>query len=231
MKRRPKRKSSRQEAIYQIALAGISAAVALLLVWLSVLVRFSTIAFYVAAGVALMVPLTKKYYISSVFAYVVSSVLAFVIAGDIFSVVGYVAYFGPMSIATAIMYEKKVKWYFAYPAKIAYINGALALMYFVCGTIMIDSSVIGQVHYAVIAVVGTIALLLIDFVMQRVYRVLIPVVSKAVRSRENKDGEPPKDGGCYEGEDDDLNPFEGDSPFNENPDNDASDSSDSNGIL
>ena len=56
MGKRTRRKLNRQDAIYQLALAGISAAIALLFVWLSVLVRFSTVAFYVAASVAIMVP-------------------------------------------------------------------------------------------------------------------------------------------------------------------------------
>lgn len=173
-----------------MALAGISAAVALLLVWLSVLVRFSTIAFYVAAGCALMVPLSKKYYASSVFAYVASAALAFVIAGDIVTVAGYVIYFGPMSIALAIMYDKRVKWYVAYPIKILYMNGALALMYFVLGTIMIDSSLMGEIPYWAVAVVGTAGLLLIDLIMQMVYKFIMPKVSRVIRLRDGEDKAP-----------------------------------------
>ncbi len=55
-----KRKMSRQDAIYRIALAGICAALSLLLVWLSVVIRYSTIAFYVAAGIVLMIPMTQR---------------------------------------------------------------------------------------------------------------------------------------------------------------------------
>ena len=96
--KRNRKKISRQEAVYRVALAGISAAVALLMVWLGVVVKFSTVAFFIAAAVALMVPLSQKYYISSVLAYVVSAGLSFLVAGDVFSVMGYVVYFGPMAI-------------------------------------------------------------------------------------------------------------------------------------
>ncbi|MEG2450208.1 MAG: hypothetical protein RSB09_00590 [Clostridia bacterium] len=197
-----KKKVSRSEAIYAIALAGISAAVALLLVWLGVVIRFSTIAFFVAAGIALMVPISKKYYLSAFFAYIASSALAFAIVGDIVAIVGYVAYFGPMSIFTAIIYDKKIKWYFAYPFKVLYINGALALMYFVCGTIMIDSKIIETLNYAIIAVVGTIALLVVDIVMQMVYKYIVPRVSRAIhsvtKSGKHKNGEQPRDGATYD---------------------------------
>ena len=60
-----KHKISRQETIYAVALAGISAAVALLMVWLGVVVRFSTVAFFIAASIAVMVPASQKYYFSS----------------------------------------------------------------------------------------------------------------------------------------------------------------------
>ena len=126
-------KISRQEAVYRVALAGISAAVALLMVWLGVVVRFSTIAFFIAASVALMVPLSQKYYLSSVLAYVVSAGLSFAVAGDVFSVMGYVVYFGPMAIISGIMlnHSDKINRWVQLIVKIVYINGALALLYFV----------------------------------------------------------------------------------------------------
>ncbi|MDE7373158.1 MAG: hypothetical protein K2N18_03760, partial [Clostridia bacterium] len=190
MLKRPK-KPSRQEAIYQIALAGISAAIALLFVGLSVLVRFSTIAFYVAASLAVMVPLTKKYYLAGFFAYAVAASLGFVIAGDIYTVAGFVVYFGPMALITGILFNKKVKWFIALPIKILYINGALALLYFVCHTIMIDAEILERLSYPVIALVGTLALVLIDFVLQFVYSRTTPIVEKVLRSREKT---PPSQG-------------------------------------
>lgn len=178
-----KRKISRQQAIYSIALAGISSAVALLMVWLGVIVRFSTVAFFIAAGIALYVPLSQRYYLSSIFAYFVSAGLSLLIAGDIFSVMGYVIYFGPMAILTGILlnFKHKIKWYFALIIKIVYINIALALLYFVCNTIMIDSSVIEKLDYWVIAIVGTILLVAIDYVLQFVYTRLGTIVGKSLR--------------------------------------------------
>ncbi len=207
-----RKKFSRQEAIYQLALAGISAAIALLFVGLSVLVRFSTIAFYVAASIAVMIPMTKRYYLASFFAYGVSAALGFVIAGDIYTVVGYVAYFGPMALITGIMCNRKVKWFIALPIKILYINGALALLYFACHTIMIDASIMEKIEYWMVAVVGTVALVLIDYVLQFVYARLIPTVEKVLRtsSKDTKKNPLPE-----EDDDEDINPFDEDSPFDE----------------
>ena len=176
-----KAKLTRQEAIYRLALAGISAAIALLAVGLSVLVRYSTIAFYVAAGLALMIPLSKRYYVSAFFAYGASAALGFVIAGDIFTVLGYVAYFGPIALLSGILYNVRLKWYFALPIKAVFINGVLALLYFVGGTFVLDISLIESVPYWALALVGTVILLAIDAVQVLAYRKLIPLVDKALR--------------------------------------------------
>lgn len=179
------KKISRQDAIYQIALAGVCAAVSLLLVWLSVLVRYSTVAFYVAAGLVLMIPMTQKYYLSSVFAYIVSAVLGFVIAGDIVTVSGYVIYFAPISIITAFLCNKKIKWWISLIVKIVYINGALALLYFVCNTIVIDASIMEKLNYWLIALVGTVILVAIDFVVQLLYSRIGRIMSRVLRKRKD----------------------------------------------
>lgn len=206
-----RKKLNRQEAIYQLALAGISSAVALLFVWLSVIVRFSTVAFYIAASLAIMIPLTKRYYLAGFFAYGVASALGFVIAGDIYTVAGFVAYFGPMALITGIMCNKKVKWFIALPLKILYINGALALLYFVCHTIMIDASIMEKIDYWVIALVGTLALVLIDYALQFIYSRLTPIVEKVLRPRRKQTPPPEADGD----EDEENSPFDDNSPFDE----------------
>ena len=76
MAKNGKIKISRQGAIYRVALAGISAALALLLVWLSVIARYGTLGFFAAAALVIMIPLSKKYYVSALFAYAVSAGLS-----------------------------------------------------------------------------------------------------------------------------------------------------------
>lgn len=205
-----KRKLSRQQAIYRVALAGICAAVALLMVWLGVVVRFSTIAFFIAAGLALMVPLSQRYYISSIFAYVVSAGLSLLIAGDVFSVMGYVVYFGPISIITGVLlnHKDKIKWWLALIIKVVYINGALALLYFVCHTIVLDDSIMDKIDYWLIALIGTIALVVIDYVIQFIYIKLGVIVGKALRKNDDV-----KD--VRNDDDDDDDTPDGDTPFDE----------------
>lgn len=198
--------------MYRVALAGISAAVALLMVWLGVVVRFSTIAFFIAASVALMVPLSQKYYLSSVLAYVVSAGLSFAVAGDVFSVMGYVVYFGPMAIISGIMlnHSDKINRWVQLIVKIVYINGALALLYFVCHNIVLDSSIVDKVQYWMIALFGTIILVALDYALQFIYKRIAILVGKALRKNERRT----KRRGDENDEDDDSHP-DGDTPFDE----------------
>lgn len=198
--------------MYRVALAGISAAVALLMVWLGVVVKFSTIAFFIAASVALMVPLSQKYYLSSVLAYVVSAGLSFAVAGDVFSVMGYVVYFGPMAIISGIMlnHSDKINRWVQLIVKIVYINGALALLYFVCHNIVLDSSIVDKVQYWMIALFGTIILVALDYALQFIYKRIAILVGKALRKNERRT----KRRGDENDEDDDSRP-DGNTPFDE----------------
>lgn len=190
--------------IYSLALSGIAAALAIIFVTLGVYVRFTTVAFFIAAGLSIMIPLTKKYWFASVAALVVSGVASFFIAGsDIAAVAGYVVYFGPMALITGTMYNLHVKWYVALPVKLVYINGALALLYYVLGTVVVSPAVMEVLPYWAIAIVGSILLIAIDFVLTFIYSRLIRIVGKVLRMRGRAIQEQPPA------------PYDGEEPFEE----------------
>lgn len=189
--------------IYSLALAGISAALAIIFVTLGVYVRVTTVAFFIAAGLSLMIPLAKRYWFASVMAFAVSGTASFFIAGsDIAAVAGYIVYFGPMAIIAGVMYNLHVKWYIQLPVKLAYINGALALLYFAVGTIVVDPSVMEILPYWAIALIGSVLLLAIDIVLVFIYSKLIFVVKRVLRDRSVK----------QEGK---AETYEGEEPFEE----------------
>lgn len=203
------KKRTRSEIIYEVALGGISTAIALLLVWLSVVVPYGTIALYVCASIALIVPLTQKYYFATAFAYIVSSLLAFAIVGDILLISGFVVYFAPMTIMSGVMIEKKVKWLISIPVKVVYIGLALAFLFYVAGTIMISDKIVEEVPFWAVELVGIVVLLLVDFLMGYVYGAIKTKVSKVIRKKTDND----------ENRDDDEDAMHFDSPFDfdENP--------------
>lgn len=197
----------KKRTAYALALAGISAALALLFVWLGVVTRYVTIAFYAAAGLAVNVPLCKKYYASSIFALLVSVGLSFLV-GDVAAVSGYVLYFGPMALISAIMWEKRVKWYIAYPVKVVWINGAIAALYFgLKGIQVLAPDLAAALPYWAIAVVGTVALLLIDLLMNYAYRNLKTVAAKVIRDKDEREVTEEE---LRAAEEDDADPFERD---------------------
>ena len=210
-----KRKRTRSEIIYEVALGGIASAMALLLVWLSVVVPYGTIALYLCASIALLVPLTQKYYIATISAYIVSSLLAFAIVGDILLISGYVVYFAPMSITSAIMAEKKVKPYISIPVKIAYITGALAFLFYVAGTIMVSDVIMEKVEFWMVELVGVVALLLVDFLMTNM---MYPFIKRKVSGVLRKRDEGSEEEVPFDEESD--NPFDLDEDDVENADND-----------
>lgn len=179
------KKISRQDAIYRLALAGIAAALATVFVTLGVYIRFTTVAFYIAAGLALMLPLSQKYYSSTIAAYVVAAIASFFIAGNISTAAGFIFYFGPMSILTGVFVNLHVKQYIAVPIKAVVINGVLALLFFVFNTIVVDQAVMDVLPYWAIAIIGTILLLAIDFALQFLYVRLAPIVGKVIRKKES----------------------------------------------
>ena len=181
-----KSKISRQGAIYRVALAGISAALALLLVWLSVLARYGTLGFFAAAGIVLMIPLAKKYYLSAFFAYAVSAGLS-VLVGDLASVMGYILYFGPIALAVGIVLNKNIKWFVALPIATAYTVGILALLYYVFHSVILAYEVLESVKFWTIALVGTPVLLAIDAVLYVAYLKIVPRIAGVLRDGENSE--------------------------------------------
>ena len=136
-----------------------------------------------AAGIAVSIPLSKRYYLSAVFAYIVSAGLGFLV-GDVTAVAGYAVYFGPMALISAVMWEKKVKWFISYPVKIVYINAALAVLYFALqGLEVLAPDIIGYFDYWAIAILGTVALLIVDLFTVYVYRTLRHVLVKVLRDK------------------------------------------------
>ena len=178
-----KRVFSPRKTAYALALAGISAALALLFVWLGVVVRYVTVAMFAAAGVAVMAPVTKRYYASAVFAYIVSAGLGFLV-GDVTTVVGYAVYFGPMALISAVMWERGVKWFVSYPVKILFINAALAALYYGLQAIEVLAPDVAAYFDAIL---GTVALLLIDLLMNYVYRTMSKLLARVIRDKHSSE--------------------------------------------
>ena len=90
----------------------------------------------------------------------------------------------PQSLISAVMWEKNVRWFISYPVKIVFINAALAALYYgLQGLEILAPDLVAVFDYWAIALLGTVALLLIDLLMNYVYRTLRRVMSKVLRDK------------------------------------------------
>lgn len=152
---------------YKIALAGISAGFALLFVWLANFVSVMTITFYALSACALMLPMCKNYLWSAVFAYVAASLLAFLVVGNILKVLPFILLIGPYAIFSCWSANKNLKLYISVPVKVVWINAVFAVFYYALGLLVVDLSRfgLGEIHYAWIAVLGTLVVLAADVLL------------------------------------------------------------------
>ena len=186
MKRRqPNSNQKKIQRIYEVALAGITTALVFLLLAISMIVKYGSIGFFFFASLALVLPLYKKYYFATIFAYIAASLLCLAMPYDIMSAMGFIFYFGPISIASIIMYEKKVKWYISYPIKAIYMAGSIAFLYFVAGNIMVDFNVIKSIPFWAIELIGIVILLAMDIAQTFIYRWFAPIVGKVIRDKKS----------------------------------------------
>ena len=104
--------------------------------------------------------------------------------------------------------------------------GALALLYFVCHNIVLDSSIIDKVQYWMIALFGTAILVAIDYALQFIYKRIAILVGKALRKndRHRKSESEKTDSDDF---DEETRP-DGDSPFDEFSDDYPRDNNESN---
>ena len=204
MKRRETNNRKRSQRLYEVALAGISTALAFLLLAISMLVRYGSIGFFFVAALAICMPIKKRYYFAPIAAYIASSLLCLAMPYDIMSVMGFIFYFGPITIVGIILYEKNIKWFIIYPIELIYMAGSIAFMYYVAGTIMISPDIIGAIPFWAVELAGVPILLALDIAMLFIYKFLAPKVCKVIRDKDTKTIEQP----IEEEKETDENPFE-----------------------
>ena len=204
MKRREPNNRKRSQRLYEVALAGISTALAFLLLAISMLVRYGSIGFFFVAALAICMPIKKRYYFAPIAAYIASSLLCLAMPYDIMSVMGFIFYFGPITIVGIILYEKNIKWFIIYPIKLIYMAGSIAFMYYVAGTIMISPDIIGAIPFWAVELAGVPILLALDIAMLFIYKFLAPKVCKVIRDKDTKTIEQP----IEEEKETEENPFE-----------------------
>lgn len=181
----PKRKYS---PAFIVALSGISCAVAVVALTLGILSSVLVATGYIVAQIALMVPLSKRFYLGGFLAYV-GTVLLSVVFGALtqfWNVVPFAMFFGLHPLANAFQLKYSVNKWLAVPVKMAWFDATLYVMYLV-----VFNGVLGASHgdsafftfvndyiWLVIIVFGSLLFLAYDYVMTRAQRWINVLVNK-----------------------------------------------------
>lgn len=168
-----RRKYSRS---FQIALAGISCGAAFAALLLGYYVYWILATAYIVAQVALMVPLSKQFYVMDVLAYVATVILALLVGGLVgrwWEFIPFVMFFGLHPLANSLQLKYSVNRWVALVVKMVWFDAMLFVMYYALGSFMgLNASTFWQTIndyvWIIILVAGSLFLWLYDYLMFKV---------------------------------------------------------------
>ena len=171
-----------------IALSAISAAITVVLLALGSFIEAIDIACVMIAGLAMMLPLSKKMYLGAFLSYVASALLILIISPGKWNViVPYAVFFGLYPIGNAVQVRFKINRIIALIVKDAWFLLAMFLYYkmlvFVTGyDLLTDFAFIPDEYSKYIApglfAIGAVFFIFYDYVMMRMQRVVDYLVEK-----------------------------------------------------
>ncbi len=173
----PKNRNSKS---FEIALSGIACAIAVIFLSLGILSGWLLATGYFMGIIALMLPLSKKYYLGGLLAYLATCILAVIMgaAAKFWDIVPFIMFFGLHPLVNAVLRDKLVKrWalWVALPIKALWFDVALIVGYYlvfdgVLGGSMLPQNVYDTVNnyfYVFVFTVGTVIGVVYDFLVTR----------------------------------------------------------------
>lgn len=184
----PKNKNSRS---FEIALSGISCAVAVLFLALGILSGWLLATGYFIGVVALMLPLSKQFYKGGFLAYAGTCVLTVIMgaAAKFWDLVPFIMFFGLHPLVNALQKKYNFNRWLALLIKAVWFDCTLIAGYFlIYGGVMGGSllpenvyDVINKYIYLLIFTVGTFVFVLYDFLVFRCQLAVNAVVARIRR--------------------------------------------------
>lgn len=179
----------RSKGAKEIALSGISSAMAIIAVTAAVFVEPLTITMNVIAGLFIMLPLTKNYWKGSIMSYIVSSIAAFFI-GNINSI-PFIVFFGVYSIILWALDFKFIQvkqlplwliYLISWIIKIAFFQLVIFIVWTFMNVVVIEMNFFGlKITYWLVTVIGTVFCVLYDILMHFVYFYLKKFVDTKIK--------------------------------------------------
>ena len=179
---------------YEIALSGISCAIAVLFLGLGILSGWLLATGYFLGVLAMMLPLSKNYFKGGFFAYLGTCILAIVMgaAAKFWDLVPFIIFFGLHPLVNALLKAKckaRWVWWLAFVLKALWFDGMLIVGYYlvyggVMGGTLFPQSVydaITQYFWLLVFTAGTAIGLLYDFLAVRCQTAVNMLVARVIK--------------------------------------------------
>lgn len=184
----PKNNNSKS---FEIALSGISCSVAVIFLSLGILSGWLLATGYFIGILALMVPLSRKFYLGDFLAYIATVILTVIMgaAAKFWDIVPFVMFFGLHPLVNALQDKFNIKWLIALPFKAVWFDCTLIAGYFlVYGGVLGGSlfpeniyEIINKYIYLFIFTVGTFAFVVYDFLVVRCQKAVNMLIARIHR--------------------------------------------------
>lgn len=181
-------KDRKRPTSFQIALSGISCAAAVIFLSLGILSRFFVATGYMFGIVALMVPLSKNFYLGDFLAYIGTCILTLIFgaAAGFWDLVPFIMFFGVHPLANALQKKFNINKWLALLVKAVWFDCTLIAAYFLVFGGLIGGSALPEEFYKVINdyiylfifTLGTAFFVLYDFLIFRCQTAVNFIVGK-----------------------------------------------------
>ncbi len=184
----PKNKNSKS---FEIALSGVACAIAVLFLSLGILSGWLTATGYFMGVIALMLPLSRKFYVGDFIAYIATCILTLImgVAGKFWDLVPFIMFFGLHPLANALQEKFKINRWIALAVKAVWFDCTLIVAYFLVyggllGGEMLPQNVYDIVNkyiYLFIFTIGTVVFVAYDYLVFRTQKTVNMLVYRIKR--------------------------------------------------
>lgn len=173
---------------FQIALSGISCAVAVIFLSLGIISGIFVATGYTLGILALMVPLAKNFYLGDFLAYIGTCILALIFGAAVgfWDLVPFIMFFGLHPLINALQKKLNINKWLALAVKAAWFDCTLIASYFIIFGEIIGGSflpqdvlkVVNDYIYLFIFTLGTAFFVFYDYLIFRCQKVINYIVNK-----------------------------------------------------
>ncbi len=184
----PKNKQSKS---FEIALSGVASAIAVIFLSLGILSGWLTATGYFFGVLAMMLPLSRKFYAGGFAAYVSTCILTLImgVAGRFWDLVPFIMFFGLHPLFNALLERFKINRWIALAIEAVWFDCTLIVAYYLVYGGLLGGGflpqyiydVINKYIYLFIFTVGTLAGVAYDFLVRRVQLLVNALVYRIKR--------------------------------------------------